>query len=120
MKRLLLATLASLVLPLAHATGDAAAGAREYESRCSACHSPDEHRVGPSHRGLFGRKAGSAPGFDYSPALRRTTIVWNEQTLDAWLADPEKLIPNQGMPVATEDARVRADLVAYLRTLRVR
>lgn len=99
-------------------TGDAMRGARLYEARCSGCHSVDAHRVGPAHRGVFGRRAGTASGFDYSPALRASALVWNERTLDAWLADPEQTIPGQAMGYRVEAARDRADLIAYLRDLR--
>ena len=101
----------------AHAAGDAAVGAQEYEARCGGCHAVDEHRVGPAHRGVFGRRAGSAAGFAYSAALRRSGIVWDERSLDAWLADPEKLVPGQGMNVSIGDAALRRDIVAYLRSL---
>lgn len=99
-------------------TGDAMRGARLYEARCGGCHSVDAHRVGPAHRGVFGRRAGAAAGFDYSPALRASRLVWNERTLDAWLADPERTIPGQAMGYRVESARDRADLIAYLRDLR--
>lgn len=98
----------------AWAGGDAARGQTLYEQRCSACHSLDSHRVGPMHRGVFGRRAGSATGYDYSPALRGATIIWNSQTLDAWLTDPEKLLPGQRMGYRVEAAADRADLIAYL------
>lgn len=57
------------------------------------------------------------PGFDYSPALRASRIVWSAQTLDAWLADPERLIPGQRMNYSVPQAADRADLIAYLRAL---
>lgn len=103
-----------LMAGAAWAGGDAARGQTLYEQRCSACHSLDSHRVGPMHRGVFGRRAGSAPGYDYSPALRGATIIWNSQTLDAWLTDPEKLLPGQRMGYRVEEAADRADLIAYL------
>ena len=114
---MLLAALVAADAPAARAAGDAALGALQYEARCGACHSPDDHRVGPAHRGVFGRKAGSASGFDYSPALRKSDIVWDEATLDTWLADPDKLIPGQRMNIATDDAEARRDIVAFLRSL---
>jgi cytochrome c len=101
----------------AHAEGDAARGKSLYEARCAACHSPERNRTGPMHKGVFGRKAGGVVGFDYSPALRRSTLVWNESTLSTWLADPEKAIPGQKMDVSVSSAAERADLVAYLRSL---
>ena len=98
--------------------GDAQRGRALYESRCVACHSVDAHRVGPAHQGVLGRKAGSAPGYAYSDALRTSTLRWNARTLNAWLADPEKLIPGQRMGYQVELPADRADLVAYLATLK--
>ena len=85
-----------------------------YESRCVGCHSLDQDRIGPRHRGLIGRKAGAVPGFEYSPALRASRIVWSTRTLDRWLADPERLVPGQRMNYSVPDAADRAALVAYL------
>ena len=95
---------------------DAVRGKQLYESRCGACHSIDENRAGPAHKGVFGRKAGLAKGFDYSSAVKASKIVWNAKTLDRWLADPEKLIPGQKMGFSVPDAKDRADLIEYLRT----
>jgi len=99
------------------AAGNAAKGASLYEQRCGACHSVDAHRVGPSHRNVFGRKAGAASGYDYSPALRASTVRWDGTTLAAWLADPEKLIPGQRMGYSVSEAGDRSDLIAYLRSV---
>jgi cytochrome c len=94
---------------------DAQRGKALYETRCIACHSIDANRVGPAHRGVFGRKAGAAKDFDYSPALRKASVVWDARTLDLWLADPERLIPGQRMGYSVSEAADRADLIAYLR-----
>lgn len=96
------------------AAADATRGQALYESRCVACHSIDSHRVGPAHRGLIGRKAGSAAGYAYSDALKASSIVWRADTLDRWLADPERTIAGQTMGYSVPDARDRADLIAYL------
>ncbi len=88
-----------------------------YESRCVACHSVDANRVGPAHQGVMGRKAGSAPGFDYSRALASSQLVWNRENLLAWLSGPENVIPGQTMNYSLGDAREREDVVAYLATL---
>jgi cytochrome c len=109
-----LAALAA-VSPVAAANGDAARGAKVYE-RCAACHSLDHDRTGPRHCGLFGRRAGSEPAFDYSPAMRRSGLVWSEATLDRFLAAPTKVVPGTTMGYAgVDDPRERADLVAYLK-----
>jgi cytochrome c len=95
--------------------GDAARGKTLYESRCIGCHSIEENRAGPAHRGVFGRKAGLAKGFDYSEALKKSKVVWNERTLDRWLANPEALIPGQKMGFTVPEQRDRADIIEYLR-----
>lgn len=96
--------------------GDVKHGQELYSSRCFACHSVDANRVGPLHRGVFGRKAGGVAGYDYSPALKKSTVIWNDKTLDQWLADPEKLIPGQKMGYSVMEAKDRADLIAYLKS----
>jgi cytochrome c len=97
--------------------GDAPRGKALYETLCSVCHSVDENRVGPAHRGVFGRKAGSAPGYAYSPALASSSVTWSDASLDKWLLDPEKFIPGQKMGYSVSDAAERQDLIAYLKTL---
>ncbi len=97
---------------------DAPRGQTIYQARCAACHSVDFNGVGPAHRGVFGRLAGTAKGFtNYSAALKRSGITWNEANLDRWLTDPESLVPGQGMGVSLSDAGERADVIAFLRTL---
>lgn len=99
----------------AFAAADAGRGAALYASKCGGCHALDENRYGPAHRGVFGRKAGRARGYAYSSALSSSTIVWREDTLDRWLADPEKLIPGQRMSVSVPSEDDRRDIIAYLR-----
>lgn len=115
------AALAALCVPaVALAADDAVRGAQVFRA-CAACHSlvAGEHRTGPSLAALFGRRAGTAEGFlRYSNALRQSTVVWNEKSLDAWLRDPASFIPGnamayQGLP----DGRARSDLIAYLRAV---
>lgn len=107
--------LAMLVAGPTHAAGDPAAGLALYQARCAACHSLDYNGVGPAHRGVFGRMAAQAPGFAYSEALRSAHLVWNEESLDRWLADPEKVAPGQRMGVKVPDTKERGDLIAYLK-----
>jgi cytochrome c len=113
-------SVAALVLTLSAVRAPAQAADPEngkalYESRCAGCHSLDHDRIGPRHRGVIGRKAGAVEGFEYSPALRASRVVWSPQTLDAWLASPERLIPGQRMNYSVPDAADRADLIAYLK-----
>jgi cytochrome c len=97
------------------AAGDADVGLALYKARCSACHSLDYNGVGPAHRGVFGRGAALAPGFAYSDALKSSHLVWDEASLERWLADPEKVAPGQRMGISVPDAKDRADLIAYLK-----
>nr|WP_281721381.1 c-type cytochrome [Nitrosomonas nitrosa] len=96
---------------------DAARGQKLYESRCAGCHSIDAHRIGPRHRGVFGRRAGTAAGYDYSPALRASGLIWDAPTLERWLANPTALVPGTRMGIRISDARDRRDIIAYLRSL---
>lgn len=112
-----LALIAGVVPLPALAAGDAAHGQQIYESRCVACHSPDANRVGPMHRGVYGRKAGSVAGYNYSTAVKNSAVVWNEQTLDQWLTNPQAFIPGQKMNFKVANAQDRADVIAYLKTL---
>lgn len=112
-----LALPASIAAPAA-AESDADAGAKAF-GLCAACHSlrPDVNMSGPSLAGIWGRKAGSLPSFPrYSAALANAKIVWNEQTLDAWLADPAGFIPHNLMTIrGIADPKARANLIALLR-----
>jgi cytochrome c len=117
------AVVLALVSPLlsgldrASAAGDPERGAQAFRA-CLACHSlePGQHRTGPSLAGVFGRKAGTAEGFRrYSPALKAADVVWNQATLDVWIADPQAFIPGNRMAFrGLPDAQARADLIAYL------
>lgn len=84
-------------------------------ARCQACHSLDVDRTGPHHCGLFGRRAGSVPGFDYSEAMKKSDIIWTARTLDRFLADPQAMVPGTAMTYAgVKDPGERAALIAYL------
>jgi len=115
-----IARLAAIVLvaaaSAAHADGDAARGEKRFEE-CVACHSTERgaNAVGPTLFGVFDRKAGELADYRYSPALKRSGITWTAQTLDAFIADPQQVVPANRMPYAgMPDAGARADLIAYL------
>lgn len=102
----------------AFGAGDAKRGASVFKA-CIACHTLEQgrHLTGPSLDGVFGRKAGSVETYRrYSDELRRSGLVWNEPTLDAWLRDPQKLVPGNQMQFAgLPNDTARADLVAFLK-----
>ena len=94
--------------------GDALRGKTLYQA-CAACHSIDENDVGPKHRGVVGRRAGSIDDYAYSAALKRSGLTWDEATLDRWLVNPSALVPGTKMFFKIDDAQARADLIAYLK-----
>jgi cytochrome c len=96
------------------AAGDADRGEQIYQA-CQDCHSLDKNDVGPRHRGVYGRKAGSLPDYDYSDALKSANLVWNEETLDKWLTNPQAVAPGAKMVFHLENAQDRADVIAYLK-----
>jgi len=109
-------TMTVLAVGPARADGDAKRGEKVFEE-CRACHSLERgaNGVGPDLHGVFGRRAGQPADFRYSPALKRSGITWKPQTLDAYVADPQKAIPANRMPYSgIPDARDRADLIAYM------
>ena len=96
--------------------GDTAAG-RQVFRKCQACHSlePGKSLVGPSLAGVIGRKAGTLPNYNYSPAMKQANITWDAKTLDAYLADPQKLVPGNRMPFpGLKTDHDRTDVIAYL------
>jgi cytochrome c len=87
---------------------------------CAACHSVDgASGLGPSLKGVMGRKAGAASGFTFSPAMKRSGITWDDKTLDAFLADPQKAVPGNTMPFpGVPDASQRTEIIKYLNTVK--
>ncbi|WP_050476500.1 c-type cytochrome [Herbaspirillum rhizosphaerae] len=89
-------------------------------AQCAACHTVTAtNGIGPGLLGIVGRKSASSPGFRYSPALKRANLSWDEKNLDAYIADPQKLLPGNVMPFSgIADAKQRADLIAYLNSVK--
>ena len=112
---LLLAAMLSLT---GRAAGqDASAGKGVFARRCSGCHAPDANKEGPLLRGVLDRRAGTAPGFQYSDALRNSGIVWNESLIAKWLENPQAVVANNDMEFRVRDADERAAVIAYLKSL---
>ena len=112
------AILTGIFLLAAASAPDAQSGAQIF-NRCKICHSlaAGDNRVGPSLHGLFGRKAGSVPGYDYSAAMRQSGVTWNDDTLAHYLADPNRFVPETRMTFpGISDPSALADLIAYLKT----
>jgi cytochrome c len=107
-----------MVKPLARLVADTQRGQGLFGSRCSICHSVQAgapNKVGPNLHGLFGRHAGTLAGYNYSPAMRATAIVWGADTLDVYLTDPHKDVPGDKMPFPGLVNKVdRDDIISYL------
>lgn len=101
---------------MAQERGDAERGATLYQQRCGACHSLDANRVGPLHRGVYGRQPASVSGFQYSAALRRLQAAWDAETLDRWLTNPTAMAPGTSMGFRVPQEQDRMDIIAYLRS----
>jgi cytochrome c len=89
-------------------------------AQCAGCHSTQAGKTlfGPSLAGVGGRRAGTLPGYAYSPALKASGLTWNAKTLDRWLISPKKTVPGTKMPFnGIQDPKSRAQVIAYLLTL---
>ena len=103
------------------ATGAAAASPPQAFNQCSACHSTEAGKtiIGPSLAGVYGRKAGTLPGFQYSQAMKDSGLTWNAATLDRYLTDPKNVVPGTLMGFAgLKDTAQRKAVIDYLKTLK--
>jgi cytochrome c len=102
----------------AWADGDAKAGQVLFQNRCVACHSAQPTRKpAPLLDGVYGRRAGTAPNYTYSAALRNASVTWNAQTLDKWLTDPPAFIPGVNMQAQVSAPQDRQNVIAYLKSI---
>ena len=116
---IMLASAGVLAMPVpAYAQGDAAAGEKIF-AHCAPCHSnkPGENKLGPSLAGVFGRKSGTEPGYNYSSAMKTANVTWDEKTLDEYLQGPGKFVKGTRMVYFVPDEKDRQDVIAYLKTL---
>ena len=120
----LVAGAAVLMAGAARAAGDATAGAVVFK-QCAICHSDAKgapNKIGPNLWGVVGSRAGTVPGFNFSPAMKKagqSGLVWNDQMLEEYVEHPQKLVPGNKMPFAgLSDQKQADDVVAYLDTLK--
>ena len=91
-----------------------------YQRRCIGCHSFDRNLEGPRLTGIYGHASGTVPQFKYSDALRKAHIIWTEESLDRWLADPDALVPGNNMEFHVAKPDERRHLIAFLKQLAAR
>ncbi len=135
MKNILVGTAAACLIALtsasAFADGDAEKGKKVY-NKCKVCHSFElgKNGQGPSLHGIFGRTAGTEEGFKFSDAMKASGIVWNEETIEAYVENPKTYIPKNKMTFPgikskkshsdkkkAKKAKQRADLIAYIKKM---
>jgi cytochrome c len=110
--------LALVVLPRVSSAAQATdQGKQLFEKRCTGCHSLDRNKEGPSLGGVYGRHAGTAPGFNYSAALKSANFVWDEQQLDKWLTDTQSLVEDNNMDFHVPKTDERAEIIRYLKEI---
>ena len=97
--------------------GDPVRGKALFEKRCTGCHALTQSHEGPRLLGVYGRTTGSVPGFPYSDVLKNANIVWNEQSLDKWLTDPDAFLPGNNMDFLLARPQERKDLISYLKLI---
>jgi cytochrome c len=112
---MLAAAFAVIVITAHTETSD---GKDVFEKRCGGCHSLDHEKEGPRLGGVYGRAAGSVASFNYSDALKNSHITWDADTLDKWLAGPDKVVPETDMAFHVESASERRTIIAYLKEMR--
>lgn len=95
--------------------GDPARGRELFEKRCTGCHALTQNHEGPKLQGVYGRISGTAADFAYSAALQRAQVVWDDKSLEKWLADPDGFIPGNEMDFLVSKTQERKDLIAYLK-----
>ena len=93
-----------------------------FNDHCRECHSfvKADNRLGPTLYGVVGRKAGTVPGYGYSQSVKDSGVTWDEATLDKWIADPDAVIPGNGMSPpysGLTDPAIRTRIIAFLTTL---
>lgn len=115
--RLIIVLSAAFGILVVTARTDTGAGKDLFERRCAGCHSLDRDKEGPRLRGVYGRVAGSVASFNYSDALKNSHITWSAESLDQWLAGPDKLVPDADMAFHLENGMERNEIIGYLKQM---
>jgi cytochrome c len=91
-------------------------GKELFDKRCGGCHALDRDKEGPRLGGVYGRAAGAIMSFQYSGPLQKSKITWTDETLDKWLTDPEKMVPDSDMAFHVESADERREIISFLKS----
>ena len=105
-----------------NAQGDPAAGQAVFEQKCASCHSVaadlTHGLLGPNLVGVVGRTAGTVTGWDFSPALKDSKVIWTEENLSKWLTDTSAFVPMAQMDLKVPSRFEREDVISYLKNLK--
>lgn len=121
MIRILPAVVTLLLTAMPAIAGDVANGSKVFKTQCGVCHRAEagKNLIGPSLYGIVGRPSGSVAGFKYSAANQGAKLTWDVATLDTYLINPREKVPGTTMTYAgLKNETQRADLIAYLETLK--
>lgn len=88
-----------------------------FQKRCGGCHSIDQDKEGPRLHHVYGAKAGSVASFKYSSALKSSHVVWDDATLDKWLANTDSVVPDNDMDYRVSKPEERAAIIQYLKSI---
>ena len=91
-------------------------GRELFDKRCGGCHALDRDKEGPRLGGVYGRAAGTVASFQYSGPLQKSKITWTDETLDKWLTDPEKLVPDSDMAFHVDSVDERREIISFLKS----
>jgi len=111
---MVVAMLLTPTLVFAQPSNEAADGQALYDSKCGGCHSLDQNRIGPKHRGVIGRKVAGVSDFDYSPAIKMLGGTWTATRVDQWLQGPQAMAPGTRMFLQVSDPEQRRVIISYL------
>ena len=104
------------------AQGDPAAGQAVFDQKCASCHSVaadlTHGLLGPNLVGVVGRTAGTVAGWDFSPALKDSKVIWTEENLNKWLTDTTAFVPRAQMDLKVPSRFEREDVISYLKSLK--
>jgi cytochrome c len=119
MKILLHALLPTLLCWTASASAAPVDRGKRLFIQCQACHSVSAgapHKVGPNLHRTVNARAASRAGYNYSPALKKSGLVWDDKTLDRWLAKPTAVVPGNKMVFnGMANAKDRQEIIAYMK-----